>query len=156
MTLPLLPPLPPGPSIDKSNVFVASIVRWLTLVQTTLNSFFGSWTDISSTISTTGFSGTPTITLARALQIGKTVFFNIQITGTSNSTSFTITGLPVAACVTKGGIIKATDNSAAIYTAHYGTTANSNILTFYNSNSSTGWTNSGTKATSCSGFYETL
>lgn len=45
--------------------------------------------------SPTGYSGSPTINLARYIQIGKNVYMNISFQGTSNATSCTFT-LPIA------------------------------------------------------------
>ena len=60
----------------------------------------GAWVDFSGTIGATGFTGALTVTYALYKKIGKTVFINIYLLGTSNATTFTITGLPFAAAHT--------------------------------------------------------
>lgn len=116
-----------------------------------------AWTDISGSISLTGYSGSPTITLARQKLIGKTCFFHLSITGTSNATSLTVTGMPNASqgAVT-GPITLATNNSATTTNGLYWKMAASGTtITIGQAGSDTGWTNTGTKAVNFIGFYET-
>lgn len=122
----------------------------------------GAWTDFSGTIGYTGFSGTPTTNIARYKVIGKTLFYEISMTGTSNATGFTITNMPVAAARTFGGnpaggpVYQAINNGVSNYTVQCNTTASSTTLTLTLSNNGAGWTASGTKAIAISGFYETV
>jgi hypothetical protein len=114
-----------------------------------------AWTDMSGTIGVTGFVA-PTVTVAKYKKIGKTLFFNIQITGTSNANTFTITSLP-ATCATTviGGLGNATDNSSSTYQANWTMAATGTTIVMANGNNPAGWTNSGLKAANFQGFYET-
>lgn len=115
-----------------------------------------AWTDFSGSIGYTGFSGTPTTTVAKWKQIGKVVHINIIMTGTSNTTAFTITSLP-ATCATTiyFNVADATNNSAAAGTACAGTiSGSSTTATLMVSGNAAGWTASGTKAAKLSFFYE--
>lgn len=117
-----------------------------------------AWTDFSGSIGYTGFTGTPTTNLARYKVIGKTLFFEISMTGTSNATTFTITNMPVAAARTLSGgsaVYQGVNSGASNYTVQFATTASSTTLTMLLSNNASGWTNSGTKAIAFTGFYET-
>lgn len=122
----------------------------------TLSFLAGAWTSFSGTIGYTGFSGTPTTNFALYKKIGRTVFINISMSGTSNATSFTITGLPFtcANANTFVGFQFCLDASANnICSASIsGTTA---TLYFGTASNATGWTNSGTKNFAGSFFYET-
>ena len=113
-----------------------------------------AWTDFSGTIGYTGFTGSVTTTLALYKKIGKTVFINIQCSGTSNATSFTITGLPFAAqhSTTYTSFLLGTDNGANV--ACVGSIT-STTITLYNGVTATTWTNSGSKGLSSEFFYET-
>lgn len=116
-----------------------------------------AWTDFSGSIGYTGFTGTPTTTLARYKIIGKTLFFQITMTGTSNATGFTITGMPAASAVatnTNSPVYQAVNNGTSNYTVQFSMSASSTTLVMTLSNNASGWTNSGTKAISFSGFYE--
>lgn len=116
----------------------------------------GAYIDYSGTIVYTGFSGTPTTNIAKWKQIGKTVFVVIDMTGTSNTTGFSFT-LPIVAGTTGATIAigRCADNGT-YSSAVYGTIGNSGTtVTLSISDSSTGWTNSGTKSVRCSFFYET-
>jgi hypothetical protein len=116
----------------------------------------GAWTDISGSLSLTGFSGTPTITYARAKAIGKTYFFTIAVTGTSNADTFTITGMPKTANSAAGGSAGLTSNNGnnQFYQA-WSIAASGTTITMSNNGTTTGWTTSGTKAAQFTGFYET-
>jgi hypothetical protein len=110
------------------------------------------YTDISGSITITGFSGTPTVTF-RQLVVGKIVMLNFSITGTSNATSFTITGMPTAAHNQTYVPILVTDNG----TNDIGLFAmNSTTVTFYQGDlfNPTSWTASGTKSAYGSVIYE--
>lgn len=111
-----------------------------------------AFTDITGSITVTGFSGSPTI-LVRQCLIGKFVYLSFSITGTSNATSFTITGMPVAAHNQTYIPILVTDsgsNDIGLFSI------NSTTVLFYQSNvtNPTSWTASGTKSAYGSIFYE--
>ena len=115
------------------------------------------WTDFSGSIGYTGFSGTPTTNLARYKQVGKILFFAISMTGTSNATGFTITGMPVAAARTLTGVspvYQAVNNGSSNFTVQFSTNLGSTTLTMILSNNASGWTNTGTKAITFEGYYE--
>ena len=116
-----------------------------------------AWIDQSSNIILTGFSGTPTINWAKYKIIGKTIFFSVSISGTSNSTTFEI-DLAIAAAATsaEGNLINALDNSSSVYNANWTITNGSATLSMLLSNNSTGWTSSGTKGAFFQGFYESI
>lgn len=116
-----------------------------------------AWTTFTPTC--TGFSGTPT-TEGRYKLIGKTAFVYMSISGTSNTTAFTVTNLPATAAntttdpiVTPGQIT----NNSAVSTAVGGAqiTRNSTTLTFYSTPAGGAWTNSGTKGAVIEFHYET-
>lgn len=116
-----------------------------------------AWTDFSGTITYTGFSGTPTTTIALWKQIGKTVFVKVDMSGTSNSTSFgfslpfTATGGNATVSIGRG--VNSGTYSASVYgTINSGTSTCGLAL----NDSGTGWTASGTKGVRCSFFYEAL
>lgn len=115
-----------------------------------------AWTDFSGTIGYTGFSGTPTTSVARYKQIGKTLFFSIIMSGTSNATGFTITSFP-ATCASQfeGGLVSATNSGSTVFTANWTFAASGTTLIMLLSNNPTGWTNTGTKGVAFQGFYET-
>lgn len=73
-------------NIDNNNIAATAAIALTKLAST-------AWTVHSATIG--GFSGTPTQAIYYQ-QIGKTVHLNVDISGTSNATTFTFT-LPVAA-----------------------------------------------------------
>lgn len=104
----------------------------------------------------TGFSANPTVT-ATYQKIGKRCFINIITTGdgTSNATSFTMTGLPFAAAQTTFGTTAATDNgssTAAVFQVSSGT----QVITLGKGTSVSGtWTNSGSKSSNVCFSYET-
>lgn len=83
-------------------------------------------------------------------RIGNLVTLYIpQLSGTSNATSFTATGLPSAiqpATLDQTGTVLAVNNGVSI-TGQYQIVHGSGTITFYNSFASSGWTNSGTKGT---------
>jgi len=116
-----------------------------------------AWTDFSGTIGFTGFTGSVTVTAARYKLIGKTLFYFIDVTGTSNAATFTITGMPVAsAFATLGGSYQGINNSGVISIVRAQTTASSTILTINRDTFSNGWASTGTKAVTMMGFYETV
>lgn len=116
-----------------------------------------AWTDFSGSIGYTGFSGTPTTTLARYKLIGKTMWIHVNMSGTSNATGFTMTGLPVAAAnISDSAVLGGFDNSTTNFTILATTAASSTTLTMKISNNPAGWTNSGTKGTHFTICIETV
>jgi hypothetical protein len=116
-----------------------------------------AWTSYAGSITYTGFAGTPTTNVAKFKQIGKTVFVVLDMTGTSNATTFgfslPVTGGATGCTFTVG---RAEDNgtySAVVYGAvpNSGTSAGLVI-----NDSGSGWTNAGTKGVRCSFFYESV
>lgn len=106
----------------------------------------GPWIDFSGTVAATGFVS-PTFTTARWKQIGKTVFVSINMNGTSNATTFTITNLPVAVNASNTNFIGfqfcQNNNVNSICTG----SITSTTLTLYQGTTSqvAGWANSGGK-----------
>jgi hypothetical protein len=103
------------------------------------------------TATMTGGSTSPTCT-ARWTRVGNLVMLEIcSATATSNSTSFTYTGLPSAVQPTVTQHVPAAssayeDNSAAQpSTVEVVLTASSGTITFWHNGASTGWTNGGVK-----------
>src|SRR5882724_4351893 len=115
-----------------------------------------AWTDISGSITFNGLTSA-TVNYARTKKIGKTLFFNISVTGTSNGANFGIMGLPATSVnvASEGGLINAENNSASVFTANWVVKATSSAITVKLSNNEAGWTASGTKAAIIMGFYET-
>lgn len=116
-----------------------------------------AWTSFSGSIGYTGFSGTPTTNFARYKIIGKTLFFQISMSGNSNAISFTITGMPATSAIgtnTGSPLYQALNNSTSVYTAQFSMNPSSTTLVMTLSNNATGWTASGLKGISFSGFYE--
>lgn len=100
----------------------------------------------------TGLTTSPTITVRYAVS-GNLVTLQVPAgTGTSNATSFTVTGAPANIRPTgsiAGGysnVYQITNNGSAEYGTGGVAMTNTGILTFYRSGSATGFTNSGTKA----------
>jgi hypothetical protein len=116
-----------------------------------------AWTDFSGTIGFTGFSGSPTLTAARYKLIGKTLFYFIDVSGTSNTNLFTITGMPVAAAFTTlSANFQGTNNSIVNVLIRAQTTASSTTLTMTQNTFSNGWISSNTKGVTFHSFYETV
>ena len=105
----------------------------------------------------TGFSADPTVT-ANYLLLGKLCFINIYTSadGTSNTTGFTITGLPFTAAGITGAIMycgSADDNS--IPSTCFGSVSGTTLTLYYGASvTAASWTNSGNKGASLSFFYE--
>jgi hypothetical protein len=116
-----------------------------------LNSMAG--TDITGTVTVNGFSSFATKVI-RQSTLGKLVHLEFNISGTSNSTSFTITGMPNSANATLATIYTPTlitnngTNAIGLFTI------NATTVTFYLTPSSNTWTNSGTKSAFGSIWYE--
>lgn len=107
----------------------------------------------------TGFSANPTGVTAFYKKIGKSCFIYIDMTaGTSNATGFTITGLPFTAGpnLCRTGSFVGSDNSAVTSLIYGFVNSGSTILTITLNDSSTGWTNAGTKGIRGQFFYETV
>lgn len=114
-----------------------------------------AWTDFSGTIGYTGFTGSVTTTLALYKKIGTTVFVNISASGTSNSTAFTITGLPFAAKRSNfTNTMFGTDANAN--TNVWGSfSATSTTLSLFTATPTGNWTAAGGKSLQSEFFYET-
>ena len=105
----------------------------------------------------TGFSADPVVS-AKTKLIGKTCFFKVEVTsnGTSNSTSFTLTGLPYTCASTISGFChQAINAGSGVTTAGWSIAASGTTIQLKIGTSATGWTNSGNKSAVFSGFYET-
>ena len=115
----------------------------------------GAWVDFSGSIGATGLTAAPAVVYALSKKIGKTSFINISLSGTSNATTFTITGLPYAAA--NGNFIGfhyAQDNSTN--TICSGSISGTTLTLYFGTASvASGWTNAGTKGFSGYLFYET-
>jgi hypothetical protein len=100
----------------------------------------------SFTVTATGFAGTVSGT-ARAIQIGKQVTLHLpDLTGTSNATTFTVTGL--LAGLAGAGVVRipsmAQDNGATFQLGLFALIGTA--LTVYSSMALGAWTASGTKS----------
>lgn len=99
--------------------------------------FTGTLTGVSSAV-------TATITYTK---VGDTVILDIpQFSGTSNTVSKTITGLPSILVPTKSkrGLVIVSDNSGAALTGEYFMYANQAYIDFYTSINAANWTAAGT------------
>lgn len=114
-----------------------------------------TWAYSTFVPSPTGYSGTPTTTLARYKQVGKTVFMDISFTGTSSATTCTFT-LPVAAKSVASYQMIPTDNSSVQTSPGLITlAAASTTATCFKTLASGAFTGSGTKAVQVFGLtYE--
>lgn len=104
----------------------------------------------------TGFSVNPTLNFARYLQVGMIVFFTYaeSVLGTSNATTFTITGLPIVAATTNNiQPCRVTDNGTAQSTPGR-FVASGTVLTLALNLGGSAFTNSGSKGASIAGWYE--
>jgi hypothetical protein len=117
------------------------------------------WTDWSGAIGFTGFSANPTGVVATYKKIGKTCFINLDMTpGTSNANTFTITGLPF----TSGPMLMRTCTLTGVNNSSYSNLiegfvgSGSTTFQLAISDSSSGWTASGTKGIRGQFFYETV
>ena len=123
----------------------------LTAIQTLTNKTLTSPTITFAAYSTftpapTGYSGSPTVSVARYLDLGKLIIMDIAVTGTSNATTLTLT-LPVAAKSAANYPLVVTDNSVAQTDAGLLTmAAGSTTATLYATLASGAWTNANTKA----------
>jgi hypothetical protein len=105
----------------------------------------------------TGFSANPTY-IAQYMLIGKLCFIwlTVSANGTSNATTFTITGLPFTAAQYTYGSCQITDNGAGTV-GSFQVAASTTVITFTKTPvfGGGGFTNSGNKGASLSFFYET-
>ena len=113
------------------------------------------WTDYASSSTIVGWSGTPTAYI-RYKKIGKMVFVQFDISGTSNSTSVTFT-VPYAAAnttITQNGIttVVIDDGTAAAMGRCYIGAAGSTVTCKKSVDGA--WTNSGSKNAAGFIFYE--
>jgi len=118
------------------------------------------WTDWSGSIGFTGFSANPTGVTARYKKIGKICFIRIAMTGgTSNSTGFTITGLPFTSASGSSQYFNvALGENNSVFSTQFGVqiSSSSTVLTFTDATGNTsGWTASGAKGAWVSIAYET-
>ncbi len=114
-----------------------------------------AWSVVS--VSPTGFSGGPSAT-ARVKVIGKTAHLFLQITGTSNANTFTITGLPYTAVSGSNQIFTCLiTNNSTLAVSYCVLGAGSTTLTVYPSatGASNGWTASNGKELYVTLVYET-
>lgn len=142
-------------AISGSKIADASITN--AKLSTTAGELGGAWTTWSPTV--VGFSSTTTA-LYYYTTVGKTVLFTIQVSGTSNSTSFTIT-LPTASAshITnlEGTITLALNNGAVVTPSprwEVVPATSTTVMNLYSTLSAGAWTGSGTKSAQFSGFYE--
>ncbi len=112
---------------------------------------WGTWTP-----GWTGFSANPAVSFARFLIVGPICFINYgeSSLGTSNSSSFTLTGLPVPAAAIAGlHPIRVTDNGSA--QSNPGRVSFSGqVATLALNLGGTGFTSSGAKGASIVAWYE--
>lgn len=100
------------------------------------------------TLTGTGFSGdAPTGTASYNLQSGIVVLDFPQVTGTSNATTFTLTGMPstVRPTATRTVFARVTNNGGAITTG-LATIATNGVITLSSTVAGGAWTASGTKS----------
>src|SRR3990167_546959 len=112
-----------------------------------------AWTDFSGSVGFTGFSANPTDLVARYKKIGNTCFVQINMTaGTSNATTFTITGLPFtsAAILQFVPTLRPTDNSAISNTSAWASISTSTTTLIMALGGAASWTASGTKGMNAS------
>ena len=131
-------------------VFVTALATTQFLLEYSLSGSF--------TATGTGFSSDPTFTALYRVENGW-VHLYIQpgaLTGTSDDTAFTITGLPaeISPASTKVfATMEGKDNGSAVYVIPY---YSGNTIILYNGHYSTAWTASGTKELRTSEITYTL
>lgn len=103
---------------------------------------------------TTGWTGA-TVTRARYIQLGKLVFVDMEITGTSNAAD-TSTTVPVNAKSAPPIPLGLTVNNSVVATTpgRIVLTAGSTVAQLFRDSATTNWTASGTKTIAASFFYE--
>lgn len=104
----------------------------------------------------TGFSGTPTQSTSRYALAGKLCVLQINVTGTSNATTFTITApfqCNASSMLMIAPLVNAGTNVVGL--AQFGT-APSTTITLFTTVGGGAWTASGTKAATFTFPYETV
>jgi hypothetical protein len=111
------------------------------------------WVDYSATSTIVGWSSRTT-TLIRYRIIGKQMFVQFNLIGTSNSTSVTFTlpnnSVNLSSSLTHFG----TNNGVNVGVCHGTPSGNSNVITLYASAVTAAWTGSGSKSTRGQFFIE--
>lgn len=117
----------------------------------------GAWVDFSGSVGFTGFSANPTINNAVYKKIGRTCIMSINLTaGTSNATTFTITGMPFTSSANSMiNVVSGTNNTAYSGAVDAVVSAGTTTLTLRLSGNASGWTNSGSKGMQGVIIYET-
>lgn len=103
------------------------------------------YTETTAVLTATGFSGTAPSGTAIITQVGKLVTLELPaLTGTSNATTWTLTGLPAAYSVPRAQYVavRVTDNGFERWGLLHAT---GTTLTLYPNANGDGWTASGTK-----------
>ena len=111
-------------------------------MDSTAGAIAGAWK--SWTASPTGFSGTPTVSVSKYTQVGKTVTLLLDVSGTSNSSSFGFT-LPVTCKNSQDFTVRIVDNTSTYAVGLIETTANTTTANVYVNMDGTTFTASGTK-----------
>lgn len=109
------------------------------------------WVDYSSTSTVVGWSST-TAKIIRYRIIGKQLFFQAYITGTSNSVNTTFTLPNAAVNISTSCLIRATNNGTAI--SGLFETGLTSTVTCYTTVAGAAWTASGTKTIFITSFIE--
>ena len=112
----------------------------------------------SFTITGTGFTVDPTGTALYALVGPVVVLFLPALTGTSDATTFTLTGLPAAVTPTRESFhyARVQDNTAAFSVGMLQLTAASTTVTLYTTAAAAAWTAGGTKSFGASWYTYAL
>ena len=110
------------------------------------------WTDYSSTSTIVGWSST-TVKIIRYRIIGKQLFFQAYISGTSNSVNTTFTLPNSATNIASTGCIRTTNNGTAVF-GLFEISSGSSTVNCYTNVSGAAWTASGTKTIFITSFIE--
>lgn len=115
----------------------------------------GAWTTHTPTF--TGFSANPTFTTSSYIKFGKTVIWNftLNVNGTSNATTFTMT-LPFTSSSQRqmGRTAAATDNGTNYEGAFYVIEPGATVVSLFRTYAANAWTASGLKGISGQFIYE--
>jgi hypothetical protein len=118
-----------------------------------------AWTDYSATSTVTGWAATPTVGIFYK-RLGRLVYVNFSISGTSNDTVVTFT-LPYTSVnvsptnVFGGALTNAADNGATLTVASkVRLSGNASTVSCFANMGTGGWTGSGTKTVQGSFWYE--
>ena len=119
-----------------------------------IDTFYGTWTDYSDDSTIVGWSAYTTQKIYYKI-VGKLVFVQFDITGTSDSTSTTFT-LPYTQSnyVYAQVVIRIQDNTQTPVTGIFILPQNSATIDFYSTLGGGGWTASGTKSIYGQFWYE--